>query len=642
MVDTEGVNTNVTVNVDGAVSGFEQAGEACQTYSDDVQTASGEVSSATDDMVTSNDGLVESHGNVKSATQETTSSMKEGALGASEFAAGTTGLIFTLDAMDEAQTGVESANKKVEVANLANQKAQEAYNAAVAKFGPDSQQAKDALDKLNITQQQQQIAVERADEAQKSLSETQLMTAATVMPELISTIEGGTKAIGAMSDLVGKGPEVWGALSAAFGVSTAAEGTEEVANEGLTVSFMGLNVGMGLILIAVIAIAAAAYLIYTNWGTVQAFFEGLWNGIVSACTQAYNIIKPVIDGIATVFNTVFGVIQSVVTTVLGIIGGAINLYFTIWIAVITTALNVIVGVFTFAWNLIQVIVGVAMLVIQKVIEPAMNAIYQIIKPVLDAIYSVFQTVWGGIQSAVSFVLAIIGGAIELYFGIWKAVITTTLDIILEIVSEVWNGIQFIFQTAMNIITPIVNGAFSLIHQYIVPPMQTIYNIVSGILNDIKSIFTSVFNSLSGIVQGAINAVMSAFAPLTNAAGKVGDALGKVGSGDIVGAVQDIGSIIGLAEGGMVKATPGGVIVRVGEGGEDEYVVPKSKMVGIFQGASPPATTVSAPVGVQGPSTSSSSSSVSIGQVNITGGNGQSMVKQFVDALKQQNIRVVTG
>lgn len=39
-------------------------------------------------------------------------------------------------------------------------------------------------------------------------------------------------------------------------------------------------------------------------------------------------------------------------------------------------------------------------------------------------------------------------------------------------------------------------------------------------------------------------------------------------------------IPGFATGGYVPATPGGTIVRVGEGGEGEYIVPKSKMGGV--------------------------------------------------------------
>jgi hypothetical protein len=47
----------------------------------------------------------------------------------------------------------------------------------------------------------------------------------------------------------------------------------------------------------------------------------------------------------------------------------------------------------------------------------------------------------------------------------------------------------------------------------------------------------------------------------------------------------------MATGGMVRATPGGTIVRLGEGGEDEWVIPASKMGG---GGSNIYVTVNAP------------------------------------------------
>ncbi len=40
---------------------------------------------------------------------------------------------------------------------------------------------------------------------------------------------------------------------------------------------------------------------------------------------------------------------------------------------------------------------------------------------------------------------------------------------------------------------------------------------------------------------------------------------------------------GMATGGVVKARPGGKLVRLGEGGQDEWVIPKDKMGGMMGG-----------------------------------------------------------
>jgi hypothetical protein len=171
----------------------------------------------------------------------------------------------------------------------------------------------------------------------------------------------------------------------------------------------------------------------------------------------------------------------------------------------------------------------------------------------------------------------------------------------------------------------------LVKAYIIDPINAIGNTVSTVINGIETVFTDVFGALSGIVQAAVNDVMGVIAPVTKAVGKVGDAIGKVASGDLAGAASDVGSIFGLATGGIVKATPGGTIVRLGEGGEDELVAPKSKLTGLF-GSPANVSNINAP-------SSSQSSSVSINQVIIQGGNGQQMYKDLVSQLKQQGVKV---
>jgi hypothetical protein len=52
---------------------------------------------------------------------------------------------------------------------------------------------------------------------------------------------------------------------------------------------------IGVIIMAIAALAAAAYLIYDNWEPIKAFFVDLWDGIVGAFTRAWEKIKPIVD-----------------------------------------------------------------------------------------------------------------------------------------------------------------------------------------------------------------------------------------------------------------------------------------------------------------------------------------------------------
>lgn len=52
---------------------------------------------------------------------------------------------------------------------------------------------------------------------------------------------------------------------------------------------------IGALIVGVMALAGAAFLIYKYWTPIKTFFKGLWSGIVSIFTSAWNKIKPVVD-----------------------------------------------------------------------------------------------------------------------------------------------------------------------------------------------------------------------------------------------------------------------------------------------------------------------------------------------------------
>ena len=62
------------------------------------------------------------------------------------------GLVTSISSIENAETSLDRAHVTVEKDTNAVQAAQEKYNEAVAKYGPNSQQAKDAADKLKAAQ----------------------------------------------------------------------------------------------------------------------------------------------------------------------------------------------------------------------------------------------------------------------------------------------------------------------------------------------------------------------------------------------------------------------------------------------------------------------------------------------------------
>lgn len=148
----------------------------------------------------------------------------------------------------------------------------------------------------------------------------------------------------------------------------------------------------------------------------------------------------------------------------------------------------------------------------------------------------------------------------------------------DMFSGIWNGLVAIgnffretFQNVWNFITSI----FSNIGNFFKGVWDTIVNIFSkvgtAVGDAVGGAFKAVVNGVLGFVEHFINTPMNlinGFIDLINGAfGAIGVNIGHVPTVNLPR----------LATGGIVEATAGGRIIMAGEGGEDEWVVPESKM-----------------------------------------------------------------
>lgn len=100
---------------------------------------------------------------------------------------------------------------------------------------------------------------------------------------------------------------------------------------------------------------------------------------------------------------------------------------------------------------------------------------------------------------------------------------------------------------------------------------------------IGQVFKNAINGVLGFIEGFINTPINLINNAIETINKIpGVNIGKMGRL----------SIPRLAEGGIVKATPGGILANIGEGGQDEAVIPLDKLDKIVQSSqntAPPAT-----------------------------------------------------
>jgi len=135
---------------------------------------------------------------------------------------------------------------------------------------------------------------------------------------------------------------------------------------------------------------------------------------------------------------------------------------------------------------------------------------------------------------------------DVFQGIWDFV-TSVFKNIGDFFAGVWNTIASIFNGIGTAIGEAVSGAFKAV--------------VNGILGFIEGFINAPIN----ILNGFIDAINWAF-------GFIGVNLGKIGTIKLPR----------MAEGGIVPSRNGGQLIVAGEGGQDEWVVPESKMADMIQ------------------------------------------------------------
>lgn len=178
-------------------------------------------------------------------------------------------------------------------------------------------------------------------------------------------------------------------------------------------------------------------------------------------------------------------------------------------------------------------------VIMSVLEPIFAILSPILKLIGDLTGLVMNVLMPAFDATTNFLSNISSGFTEMFGGVF----------------EIIGGIlSFDFDMILGGFKKIAKGAIQLL----LAPFQAVVDLVVGTLN-------TIIDGINYIPGVDINAI-----PSPDLAGLLGGA-------------------IGLAEGGIVPATPGGVPAVIGEGGESEVVMPLSKLPSLMSGLGMPAS-----------------------------------------------------
>lgn len=205
--------------------------------------------------------------------------------------------------------------------------------------------------------------------------------------------------------------------------------------------------------IALIAIAGAAYLIYSNWSMVGPFFVGLWNQITAAFSNAWMMIQPALANL----QMVFGQLVAVLGPQLAALGATIMSAF----ATIGAAVAANSGAF-------------------NTLLSAVGAVAQVLGGVLIGAFIVFAEVAvGAVTMAVNVIASIITGLIGIIAGVVEAI----TGVLAGDWSAAWDGASNAVSAAFNAMAGIasaVGGAIVGTIQNIVSAVKSAASAISGL------------------------------------------------------------------------------------------------------------------------------------------------------------------
>ena len=314
--------------------------------------------------------------------------------------------------------------------------------------------------------------------------------------------------------------------------------------------------------------------------SIGEFFVGVGNWFAQTAQQVANFFAPVVAVIATVFDVIWRIVSGIFIAIVAILAMAAEAFFTYIIMPIVNLFvglwNTLVGIFTnIVLGIQAVLITIGTWIFENVITPVVNFFIGL----WNSIVAIFTGLWNGI---VAIVQGIVASIIEFFTPIVQWYFDTIITPVANFFVGLWNGIVSGVSAAVQMVKNVWNTITGWIDTNIIKPIAGFFTglwngIVSGINGMVEGI-KSTFNTIVGIVKTPINGIIDGINGVIDGVNslKVPDWVPGLG-----GQSPNIPKIPKLATGGIVEAVNGGQIIRAGEAGDDEWVIPERKMASLI-------------------------------------------------------------
>ena len=315
------------------------------------------------------------------------------------------------------------------------------------------------------------------------------------------------------------------------------------------ISFLG---PVGLVIAAIVAIGAAFVVLWNKSEGFRNFFIGLWNGIVSVASNAWQGIQNAWNGVVEWFSNLWNGVKETASNA--------------WNSFIEKAQPVIDAIKN-AWNSITEFFSGLWEGIKQVASDVWNSFLEGARPIVEAlmnvwnalteffsalwngIVSVATTVWNGIVEVVTPIIEAIKTAwnslVEFFTNLWNSItegsttawngfveflapviegVKSLWSSFSEYMSTIWNGIVEVATTVWNTLQPVIETVWTAIQQFITSAIEVIQNvittgmqIVQEVWNAVWTVFTTIVQTVWTVISTVISTVLNVIAGIISAA-----------------------------------------------------------------------------------------------------------------------------
>ena len=287
--------------------------------------------------------------------------------------------------------------------------------------------------------------------------------------------------------------------------------------------------------------------------------EGLKRSAQQALVEQLGRAVPHIRAVAEWLgrnSDIVGPLVAILGGLAGIIGTILGVY-KAWIA-LQTALNIVMSLNPIGLIVLAIVGLIAVIVL----------LWQHSETFRNIVTGVWQAVWGAIQAVWGWIKDTLWPGIQ---AVWDGIVNAA--------KVVWEGIKKYFGFWKGVLDAVINWVVS-VKDRAVENFNRVVDFVKGLPGRIKSAASGMWDGIKDAFRNALNWIIDRWNGLSFTVGPI--SMGPLGQmGPWTMSTPDLPR---LARGGIVPATPGGRLAVVGEGGQDEAVIPLTRLENMLRDA----------------------------------------------------------